>query len=130
MNQPQVPTWDEILRLMQRIEDDGPEEDGRTVWTTYVCCEFAKRAPEGTIAFTGYLADFVWCYQEEEDDTQSYEGLMLAGECEWTPTTDAFWEDFVKLADLSADRRIFIGHLRQRDGGGSLSDESSTLTQA
>ena len=62
-------------------------------------------------------------------------GLVLAAEIEWGSTEDYFWEDFVKLSDVMADRRLYVGELQEpefssvQDGGAGLSAAISCMLE-
>ena len=58
-----------------------------------------------------YLIDMAISYETDHDQWHSYHGLVLACECEWGGTREALWQDFVKLADVRANLRVFIGAL-------------------
>jgi hypothetical protein len=64
-----------------------------------------KKEPQGE-----YLVDLVWTYQPKPGD-EGHRGLLLALECEWNGSEKALWQDFVKLADVTAPRKVFIGAL-------------------
>lgn len=55
-----------------------------------------------------YLVDQVWSIEGRK--RTDYRGLLLAMECELSSASDDDrWYDFVKVADVRADLRVFIG---------------------
>lgn len=59
-----------------------------------------------------YLVDYTWSNQDEDRLAwKDYTGLALAVEIEWDGTLEAVWQDFVKLADIRAEGRMFIACL-------------------
>lgn len=96
-------------------EDIGT--DDRTAWTEHLNRTLASHAPAGLKAFgTGlgrhygrYLLDH--CWSKSWVGMAGYEGLVLAAEFEFAGTKDAIEEDLVKLADVRAEARVFLGNL-------------------
>ncbi len=101
--------------------DDAPEEEDISGWTKHVSESLERVFAELTICGKGgeeaeYLVDFAGYEGVETDPWSKYRGLALAAECEWSEATlDGLWKDFVKLADVRADRKVFIGNLRAED---------------
>jgi len=107
-----------ILDAIERI-DKATGKRSRREWTSYVKRVFTQACPKGMQPYhTGargpeYLVDLVWSDPSEKlkhVPWHKYRGLGLVLECEWKLGDDAFWEDFVKLADIRADARVFLGH--------------------
>jgi len=55
-----------------------------------------------------YLVDLAWGLQHGGGD-EGHGGILLALECEWGGSEQHLWEDFVKLADVRAERKVFVG---------------------
>ncbi len=117
-----LPTLREIEEgLYQAIGDENaPREDDVGLWTKHIakalCDIFAGVTVCGKGCTTGeYLTDFAGFECSEEDAWGKYRGLVFAAECEWSKgNPDGLWEDFIKLADVRADRKVFIGNLHKQ----------------
>ena len=127
-----VPTAEAIWKKLESVwnEPGAPDEDV-TGWTSRIAKGLAEMIPGGqekSIFAYGhdweheehgeYLLDQVWSLERGEK-WKDYEGLVLAMECELSYDSDEErWKDFVKLADVRADMRVFIGAV---PGGEDLS---------
>lgn len=95
--------------------------DDRPTWTVHLNQTLAKLMPPGLVAFgTGlgeghgqYLVDH--CWSKPWEGMASYDGLELAAEFEFGGSRAAIEEDFVKLADVRARYRVFLGNLWSSD---------------
>ena len=111
-------------------------KSGRTAWTTWILDNLRACAPPGLAVYPAkgvrlldgqelgqsrqeYLLDLVWSFEpvanpedrigDDRAAWHEYRGLALGAEIEWHSNEDAFWADFIKLADVQAIRRVFIG---------------------
>ncbi len=112
-----------ILTAIKRIDTTSRKSD-RKGWTRFVLSVFSQACPSTCQPYSSrdrrhpeYLVDLVWSYPNERGKWLPWSecrGLALAMECEWNGSTNGFWEDFIKLADVRADARVFLGHLHKR----------------
>ncbi len=117
-----IPTLTEIEERLYRAMGDekAPREGNVGGWTRYIGRSLRKIFDGATVCGKGcpvgeYLADFTGFEYKEADPWKKYKGLILAAECEWSSgNPDGLWEDFVKLVDIRADRKVFIGNLHRR----------------
>jgi len=115
-----------LVEVEARLHDlfwrrEAPMGGKRSPWTKYVGNCLRKIFRGLTVLGRGgkkepeYLVDFAGQDCSEAAPWRSYHGLILAAECEWNPDSDELWNDFIKLADVRADRRIFIGNFKAND---------------
>ena len=102
---------------------DVPEDNQVKDWTELIFKTVAEMIPDERTIFPydrtlssqeqgEYLLDHVWSI-EEGSSWQNYKGLLLAMECEWGGSDESVWEDFVKLVDIRAKFKIFVGTYRR-----------------
>ena len=112
-----LPSLEQIDEAIQKAMEDGPETDSRSVWTRCILNAVNRTKPDDDRIVTypcrkgrrsEYLVDLVWSL-EQNREWEGYGGLLLAVECEWGGDQEALWEDFIKLADVRADLKIFVG---------------------
>jgi len=115
MPKPNIPPA-ELATWVRDAWDTGPDTDERTVWTQHFNDRLAIRVPSGITAFgsglgrnSQYLVDH--CWSAPWTGMSSYSGLELAAEFEWGGTRGAVEEDLIKLADIRAKARLFVGNL-------------------
>lgn len=53
--------------------------------------------------------------QSKPNDPFGYHSLLLALECEWSANENEKRYDFAKLADVRADRKVFVGFCSSRE---------------
>jgi hypothetical protein len=126
-----VPSWKQLVALIDEAGSARISGSKRRSWTKRMLSHINKVCPtplvacpswKGTSSKGAYLLDLVWSREPKERPGQSQypwhkcRGLALALECEWGGTRTAFWEDFVKLADVRADRSVFTGNLWPDEG--------------
>jgi len=118
----QIPTLAKIIEVTHKALSARIDEHDLKAWTAHVARKLASLCPVGCLPYghlfreddrREYLCDQVWGI-ERPDDWEHYEGLAFAMECEWDGGVDAFLEDFVKVLDVAAERRLFIGNLHTK----------------
>ncbi len=118
---PQVPALEEIDAAIEKAMECDLGTDSPSAWTKHVFESVNKTRPTDQVVTCPpgkgrrgeYLVDLAWS-SEESREWLGYRGLLLAMECEWGGDEDALWEDFIKLADVRADRKIFVGAARRK----------------
>ena len=142
-----LPSWPELAKRVRQAGVNGDEtglpRTDHHGWTRRILRDMASHP--GTVPYVDtehdladaeiqggdHMIDLVWFYEPAEGDEtgqrKTYRGLALALECEWDGTKEEFWEDFVKLADVSASRRLFVGSL-DADIYAQLEDDEGDLT--
>jgi hypothetical protein len=98
-------------------ENEAPEHEDISEWTEYIKLILSSIKPTGVEIYENnnnyeYLLDYVWSYEKKNSEYWKYHGLALAMECEWDGSEEEFWKDFIKLADIRADRKIFVAGLK------------------
>ncbi len=111
-----LPSYQEINKKIVLKCNDKEVPEKRPEWTKYIKEIFSDMKSTGVEEYgyggnPAYLLDYVWGYEEKDTEWWEYPGLALAMECEWHGSEDEFWKDFVKLADIRADIKIFVGQL-------------------
>ena len=111
-------TAEEVAQWVRYAWDNGPPDDDLTAWTVHVNSCFSEHAKaKGLEAFGKglgkrrgeYLVDH--CWSEPWTGMETYRGLQFAAEFEWGGTRSAIEEDVIKLADIRAPARLFLGTL-------------------
>lgn len=124
-----LPSARDLLEHVKAIFERGcahqPPLD-QTDWTNFVASEMralaAKTAPMELTCWGSpwsaddcgqHLVDVAWAYLPPGRNSPwtEYEGLALAMECEWKTDRDCLFQDFLKVLDVQADRRLFVGQL-------------------
>lgn len=99
----------------------GPRTPGRKEWTKHMNRRLARLAKEHMLEEwcsgrgrkrAEYLVDH--CWSNRWQGMASYTGLVFAAEFEFHGSRASVEEDLVKLADVRADARLFLGNLRGR----------------
>jgi hypothetical protein len=134
MPQPSVPSVD-LARWAREAWDNGPNTDKRTPWTHYFNDFLARRVAPGVTAFGcgpghngQYLVDH--CWSAPWTCMRDYRGLDLIAEFEWHGTRSAIEEDLIKLADVRAQARLFVGNLWGADWKSvaqCIADDAATM---
>jgi len=129
---PSLPTIEVLLHKVAEILAENvarkPAKCTRTWWTDVIAREMQTLAAETllpNISVWGrqwrddncgtHLLDQVWAWIGTDEDWPKYRGLALALECEWSTDRDDRFQDFCKVLDVVADRRLFIGQLRSSE---------------
>lgn len=144
-----LPSTRDLLEHVKAIFERGcahqPPLD-QPAWTKFLASEMralaARTAPTELTSWGSawsaddcgqHLVDVAWAYLPPGRNSSwtEYEGLALALECEWKTDHDHLFQDFVKVLDVQADRRLFIGQL---SAGGwqerqQLLDEFDSIVQ-
>lgn len=110
-------------RLAKWVADtwkSGPPDDGRRVWTRYFNSCLADLATKQQPALTAHYSNrdedrceymIDRCWSAPWSEMRTYSGLVLAAEFEWGGSRKDIEEDLVKLADVRAQHRVFVGNL-------------------
>lgn len=106
----------DLAAWVREAWDCGPDTDKRTPWTHHFNSFLARKVGHGVTAFGcglgrngQYLVDH--CWSSPWTNMATYQGLELAAEFEWQGTRGSIEEDLVKLADVRAKARLFVGNL-------------------
>ncbi|MCB9881126.1 MAG: hypothetical protein H6834_04990 [Planctomycetes bacterium] len=123
-------SWEGLAERLRGLNESpfAPDDEELKAWTRFVLEGMSSDLPEGVVAYPKYaedgsrrgefLVDLVWSVDagpgQDPSQWKNYAGLILALECEWGGTEEAFWEDFAKLVDVRAKYRVFVGALQRQ----------------
>src|SRR6266480_1170548 len=117
----------ELARVLNNENHAG---DNRTWWSRFAvkCLDPARyKLREVTLRsrFRGlgrpeYLVDVAWIAGRLQAPPVRYRGILLAAEIEWGGTLTHLWEDFPKLVDIQAERKVFVGNIRRPKEGHNI----------